>query len=227
MTSDSRGGAGQQGAYLYWDEEWRAEGAIGDWSVPEPWVVSVLRSRLGPHTPRVLDLGCGMGRHSVAFGKAGLEVHAMDLSGGAVTATRKQADRTDLRIDVRVGDFRQLPFADGFFDYVLAWNAIYHGLRDQVAEAIGEVARVLRPSGLFQTTMLSKRNVEYAKGIEIGPDAWVQPDGPEDKPFPHVYSDEHDVLRLHPGFRLLTAFDEEHRTPGSYHWHLLFERAGQ
>lgn len=225
MTSDKSNPAEQQGAYLYWDDEWRKELAAADWSAPEPWVLSVLRTRRGPMTRRFLDLGCGMGRHTLAFSRAGLECHGIDLSESAISSTREAADREGLKIGLRTGDFQRLPYENGYFDYVLSWNVIYHGLQDEVATAIGEVARVLRPGGIFQTTMLSKRNAEYGKGIEVAPDSWVQPDGPEDKPYPHLYSDEHDVLRLHPGFRLLTAFDEQHRAPGSYHWHLVFERA--
>jgi len=224
MSADNPDGAPARGAYLHWDDEWRREAVIADWSTPEPWVVSVLRTLRGPDTRRSLDLGCGMGRHALEFGKEGLESYALDRSESAVAATRERAGQEGLKVDLRVADFTALPYEDGFFDYVLAWNVIYHGTQEEVATAIGEVARVLRPGGVFQSTMLSKRNHEYGKGLETSRDSWVQPQGPEDKAFPHLYSDEHDVLRLHPGFRLLTAFDEAHRDAGSYHWHLVFER---
>jgi len=214
----------EHGAYLYWDEEWRKDLVVADWSTPEPWVVSVVRARQGREFRRVLDVGCGMGRHAMIFAQAGLECHGIDLSDAAVSSTRKQAKRAGLDIELCVGDFQSLPYEDGFFDYVLAWNVIYHGGEDKATTAIGEVARVLRRGGIFQTTMLSKRNAEYGKGTEVSPNSWVQPDGPEDKAYPHLYSDEHDLLRLYRKFRLLTAFDDQHRVPGSYHWHLVFER---
>jgi tellurite methyltransferase len=210
------------GAYVYWDQAWREEAIATDWSTPDPWVVSVSEAKPGA---RVLDLGCGVGRHALAFSRAGMDCYGFDRSDSAVASTRERAESEGLKIDLQVGDIKQLPYADGFFDYVLAWNVVFHGSEEETAIAIAEVRRVLRPGGVFQTTMLSKRNIEHGMGTEISPNCWVQPDGPKDRPYPHVFSDEHDVLRLHPGFRLLTAFDVEHRTPGSYHWQLLFERA--
>jgi predicted MFS family arabinose efflux permease/SAM-dependent methyltransferase len=221
------GGTAGRGAYLYWDVAWRDGEVAADWSTPDPWVVSVSEAKHSPDVRRVLDLGCGVGRHALAFSRAGMECYGIDRSDSAIAETRDRAGREGLAIDLRVGDFQRLPYPDGFFDYVLAWNVIYHGSEHEVAHAIGEVARVLRPDGFFQTTMLSKRNVDYGVGVEVGPNCWVQPDGPRDKPYPHVFSDEHDVLRLHKGFRLLTMFDVEHRRPGSYHWQLLFERGGR
>lgn len=227
MTAREPGGTAERGAYLYWDTAWRDEDVASDWSTPNPWVVSVLEARRSPEVRRVLDLGCGVGRHVLAFSRAGLECYGLDRSDSAIAETRARAASEGLDIDLVVGDFQRLPYPDGFFDYVLAWNVIFHGLEDEVAVAIGEVARVLRPAGLFQTTMLSKRNVDYGVGVELSPNCWVQPDGPRDKPYPHVFSDEHDVLRLHCGFALLAMFDVKHRRPGSYHWQLLFERDGR
>lgn len=211
------------GAYLYWDKAWREERVAADWSTPEPWVVSVSQAKCGPGS-RVLDLGCGVGRHVLAFARAGMECYGIDRSASAVVSTRDRAGHAGLTIDLRVGYFQQLPYADGFFDYVLAWNVIFHGSEDDVVTAVGEITRVLRPGGILQSTMLSKRHAEYGLGIEVSPNSWVQPDGPKDRPYPHVFSDEHDVLRLHRDLRLLTAFDDEHREPGSHHWQLLFEK---
>jgi tellurite methyltransferase len=98
----------------------------------------------------------------------------------------------------------------------------YHGTEDDVAHALDQVVRVLRAGGFFQTTMLSKRNHEYGKGVEIAPNCFVQPGGREDKAHPHVYSDEGDALRLHRRFRLVTAVEREQARAGSWHWHLLF-----
>ncbi len=58
---------------------------------------------------------------------------------------------------------------DAVFDYVLAFNVIYHGDRPIVERTIAEIARVLKAGGLYQGTMLSKRNTRYGCGLEVCP----------------------------------------------------------
>ena len=52
-------------------------------------------------------------------------------------------------VDIRPGLNWSLPFEDGFFDYLLSWNALYY-MRDEtadIAEHIEEYARILKPGG--------------------------------------------------------------------------------
>ncbi|MEO3814443.1 class I SAM-dependent methyltransferase [Sphaerisporangium sp. B11E5] len=216
-------GDGTATAYRYWDARWRTGKGAAGWLVPEPWVVETagrLRERGARH---VLDLGCGPGRHAEAFARAGWTAAGLDRSEHAVAAARRRAEDEGLPATYHAGDFTRLPFADASFDYVLAWNVVYHGDEDVLARVLAEVGRVLRPGGLYQATMISKRNAQYGRGTEISPNTYVQEDGPEDKQHPHLFSDEHDILRTHRGMRLLELADREHEAPGSYHWHLLFE----
>ena len=212
-------------AYLHWDEQWRDVRGRAAWSDPEPWVartVPLLRDR---GARRVLDLGCGVGRHASFLGAEGFTCTAVDRSASGVHHARREAADAGLDVRFLLSSFDALPFAAATFDYILAWNVIYHGDEHTVLAAIDDVVRVLRPGGIYQGTMLSKRNADHARGTEVSANTWVQPDTTDDKVHPHVYCDARDVLRLHRGLRLLAAFDEPQGKPGSHHWHLLFERA--
>ena len=72
--------------------------------------------------------------------------------------------------------------------------------------------------------MLSKRNIEYGKGVVVAPDTFVQPDAKDDKVHPHLYCDAVALLRLHPGLELLACKDASQAAAGSFHWHCEFER---
>jgi len=111
-------------------------------------------------------------------------------------------------------------------DYVLAWNVVYHGDEDVLAAVLAEIVRVLRPGGVYQSTMISKRNSAYGRGTRVARNTFVQPDAADDKGHPHVFSDERDILRTHRGLSLLEMADREHGEPGSHHWQLLFEHRG-
>jgi len=120
----------------------------------------------------------------------------------------------------------ELPYPDATFDFVLAWNVIYHGDRDVVSRAIAEIRRVLRPGGLYQGTMLSKRDTLFGQGTEVASDTFVL-DDVSDKAHPHFYCNAAELVALFAGFELWSLEDWEHRRPGSYHWHLLAERLGR
>src|SRR5262249_20948431 len=140
-----------------------------------------------------------------------------------LTRLDAEASRAGLTVDIRCGDFTELPYETAGFDYVLAWNVVYHGDEDTVRAVLAEIRRVLRPDGFYQSTMLSKRNAAYGAGVQIRPNTFIQPDATDDKVHPHLFQDGRDVLRCHDGLDVLEMFDREHEAPGSYHWHLLFE----
>lgn len=212
------------GAYQHWDQQWREKAGIGTWSEPDPEVVTIGRQVLDRGGRRFLDVGCGVGRHVLALAELGFDAHGIDRSEAGLEHVRAEADRRGLAVSLELTDMTSLPYPDASFDFVVAWNVVYHGLPTDAVRAVREITRVLRPGGRYLSTMLSKHNGEYGRGHEIAADVWVQPDGPEDKAHPHLYTDMGDVLRLHPALRLLSAVDREHGAPGSFHWHLVFEK---
>lgn len=213
-------------AHQHWDAVWRTAQGRAAWSEPDRSVVAIaplLRAR-GAH--RALDLGCGPGRHALYLAAAGFACAGVDASATAIASAAEAARRAGLQVDLHRRAFDALPFEDGTFDYVLAFNAIYHGDEPAAVAALAEVRRVLGRGGLYQSTMLSKRNSQFGRGREIAPNTFVQPGGGEDKAHPHLYCDAGDLLRLHAGLELLAAEDREHGAPGSHHWHCLFEKRG-
>lgn len=107
---------------------------------------------------RVLDVGCGRGLMMIGSAKrlttgkaTGVDSwQAEDLTGNHPGAALENARREGVfeRVDVRTGDMRRLPFEDAVFDVVVSRAAI-HNLNELTdrAQAISEIARVLRPGG--------------------------------------------------------------------------------
>jgi tellurite methyltransferase len=211
------------GADLYWDELWRDRAEPAGWTRPASWVVDVLPSLHDRQVRTTLDIGCGVGRHTTLLARAGFASHGIDKGVAGVARTREAAEAQEVKVAVTAGDITSLPYRRASFDYVLAFNVVYHADEDGLRQAVAEVRRVLRPGGLYQTTMLSKRNREYGRGIELSPNTFCQPDAVDDKVHPHLYTDASDLLRLHEGFELLSAVDAEQSTAGSFHWHCQFQ----
>jgi SAM-dependent methyltransferase len=210
-------------AHLYWDRAWRTQQGRAAWSEPDPWVVSSVGLFHARGARDLLDLGCGVGRHALYLSEEGFAVRAVDRSAAAVSFAGAEATARGLATRIEQADVTALPFPSDSMDVVLAFNVVYHADEDGLARALEEVRRVLRPDGLYQTTMLSKRNVEAGRGTEVAPNTFVQPGAGDDKVHPHLYVDAADLVRLHTGFQLLSAFDAEQTAAGSYHWHCVFE----
>jgi ubiquinone/menaquinone biosynthesis C-methylase UbiE len=108
---------------------------------------------------KVLDLGCGGGRHAFEVCRRGADVVAFDLDPGELTpvtsmfggmrAAGEVSEQTGAR--AVSGDATSMPFGDGMFDRVIAAEVLEHILDDQ--RAMNELARVLRPGGLAAITV--------------------------------------------------------------------------
>jgi tellurite methyltransferase len=211
-------------AYEAWDARWRTAEGRAAWLAPDPEVAATAAwaRRRGAET--ALDLGCGVGRHTVMLAELGYRTSALDASEAGLDHTRQALADRGLQADVRLGHMSALPFPDGAFGYVLSLNVIYHGDPPAVRQAIGEIARVLVPGGIYQGTMLSQRNSKYGCGQEVAPDTFVDNEAQGDKAHPHYYASGLDVARLFDSFEILKLEDREQGGPGTWHWYVVAER---
>ncbi|MHC1774171.1 MAG: class I SAM-dependent methyltransferase [Lentimicrobium sp.] len=67
---------------------------------------------------KILDVGCGTGRHSIELKKRGYSVTGIDLSESMLALAREKARSNNLKIDFLHHDARNLPF-DNEFDVVI------------------------------------------------------------------------------------------------------------
>ena len=110
--------------------------------------------RLGaPAEARVLELGCGPATFWLKNAERvppGWRVTLSDLSPGMVQAAREAVATLPAHFAFQVADAQDLPFAENSFDLVMANHMLYHV--PDVAKALAEVRRVLKPGGRFYAT---------------------------------------------------------------------------
>lgn len=97
---------------------------------------------------RVLEVGCGSGGGTrLLFDRFRAEqVDAIDLDPDQVRVARRRLRGVD-GLRVEVGDVTALPAEDGAYDAVFDVGVLHHVPRWQ--DGVAEVARVLRPGGVF------------------------------------------------------------------------------
>ncbi|MDF1590856.1 MAG: class I SAM-dependent methyltransferase [Desulfobacterales bacterium] len=111
--------------------------------------IDVNRLRLAPGL-RVLDIGCGSGRHTAAIARSkGIQVLGADINPADVIETKKRLifqERLEGkrgRWDLLAASINRLPFKDNFFDLIVCSEILEHIPDHRMA--VAEVVRVLKP----------------------------------------------------------------------------------
>lgn len=135
--------------------------------VPDKLVVESTSLFLRSGIKRILDLGCGLGRHIDHFSRLGYPVVGMDISPKAMQMAKNLLQNRP-KAFLSQGDVLNLPFADKTFCMVLAWRMLHLNDSGHIRQALKETARVTRPDGLFYCSLRSTSNVLFRMGKDEG-----------------------------------------------------------
>lgn len=116
----------------------------------------------------VLDLGCAGGFMAEALAKRGANVTGIDPAAQAIAAARAHAAEGDLEINYDVGVGEKLPYEDARFDVVICVDVLEHV--DDLCEVLSEVARVLKPGGLFLFDTINRNPLSRFVAVTVAED---------------------------------------------------------
>ena len=129
---------------------------------------------------RVLCLAAGGGWQSILYAAAGAETTVVDLSGGMLELDRREAARRSLAVTCVEAPMEDLPLPEAAFDIV--HQPVSTCYTPNLAAVYAEVARVLRPGGLYVSQHKTPTSLQvscsrpgdrpeprrYALGAELG-----------------------------------------------------------
>lgn len=215
-----------------WNWKILAENQKEYWRNPSEESYYLLNRWKGQGKVSFLDLGCGLGRHSILFGKNDFEVTCFDISEEAVSSTRNWAEEENLKFTYEVGDMLKLPFKDNSFDSIICRNVISHSDTAGVKKAISEIKRVLKNEGECFLTLASKAtwgfNVEEWPLLD--PNTRVRMDNGPEHGIPHFYADYEDAKKLFEDFTIInishveTYYEHNGKQYNSAHFHILIRK---
>jgi ubiquinone/menaquinone biosynthesis C-methylase UbiE len=156
------------------------------------------------HVRKILDLGCGTGRHTVYLAKKGFDAYGIDIAEEGIKILKQWLKKEKLQANLKIGSiYKKLPYPDNFFDAVISTNTIHHERIQNIRKAIKEIERILKPSGIIFLTVRRRKfikNWQKNKIIEkygkqanrykvIGPRTYMPIEGGE-KGLPHYLFNE-------------------------------------
>jgi len=188
-----------------WDRIFRADGRI---FTEEHESIHKFIALLPAPPARVLDLGCGTGRHMVAIAAHGYQLTGMDRARHGMTLARDWMTKENLDTQLCEQDFHYpLPFATASFHGLISTQVIHHALLVDIQNTVDEIYRVLKPGGVvFVTTTLYPPKRPNIKEIE--PYTYVPQEGSE-RGLPHHYFDEERLRQTFSAFTILNLFTDE------------------
>jgi len=150
----------------FYDAHWKLPGAY-DNEASDTFQVDIFRTMFPDFEAKVrtqvkgpvsvLDVGCGSGVagrayfHNV-FDK--VDYVGVDMSA-AIEQAKSDFDRLGLNVGLLQAELNSLPFAEGTFDYVFCPGVLHYTI--DMSEAIGNLARLLKPGGHFVTWIYKKQ----------------------------------------------------------------------
>jgi len=133
-----------------------------------PFVAEALPTFKRNKIRRVLDLGCGVGRHCVYLAKNGFDAAGLDASVNALRLAKKWVQEENLKnVTFTRATMTHIPFCDCQFDAVISVSVIHHALKRDVVRTIDEIYRILKGNGLFLANLTSVKDPRYGTGEKV------------------------------------------------------------
>jgi SAM-dependent methyltransferase len=159
--------------------------------------VAAVREMLGDRPgDRVLDVGCGWGRHSVELARSGFAVTGLDLSEYLLDEARRRAAAAGVEPTFVRADMREIPFAGHFDAAISLFSSLgYFDSDDEDVAILRGMRRAVVPGGLF---ILDAMHRDAIARDFTERDWWEAPDGTTvfaERDFDVVAGVSHEVLR--------------------------------
>ncbi len=133
-----------------YDSESFAQGTIGEYDFIEQ-EISFNKS------VKILDVGCGTGRHSIELSKRGYSITGIDLSDSLLAKAREKAEKHDLKINFLKYNARNLPFKNEYDLVIMLCEGAFPLMEtdEMNYEILRNATKSLKEGGKFIFTTLN------------------------------------------------------------------------
>lgn len=164
---------------------------------------------------RILDAGCGNGRHIILFAEQGFDVWGIDISEKAIEIANAWIAKRGLEAHLKVGDIGTLPFENGYFDVIISFGVLDHIPFSEAKRIMKEIGRVVAKNGYIYITLRSTEDAEYGRGKKIENNTFLLQEGYEKGIIQHFFNFK-EIKELLKGFNVFDIELYEQRFPDLY-----------
>ncbi len=122
---------------------------------------------------KVLDIGCGAGRHVKLFAEQGFDVSGIDFSREAITHANEMLGRFNLNAEMVYGDVRELPYKDNSFDAAVSFGVFDYLDSKGMKKAISEMFRVLKTKAKAFVLVRTSDDYRFGRGEEVEENTFI------------------------------------------------------
>lgn len=115
---------------------------------------------------RVLDVGCGGGRHSIFFADHGFSSYGIDYSKTAISLAKKDARDRKVKVNFKVGDILSLPYPKNSFDIINDTGCLHHIKKGDWKLYLKNILKVLKKGGYYKLFVFSAK-IKFLTGQKI------------------------------------------------------------
>lgn len=159
---------------------------------------------------RIVDIGCGYGKHSIYLSQNDFNLTSIDINKQAIEWLKKYIDINHINnINVIEANINKLPFENDYFDGVICSSVIHHQGLKEIRNSISEIYRVLKQNGRILVNFISIEDDSFGLGKEMEKNTFVgSREGEED--IPHYYTDINELKGLFKKFREIEILKNEY-----------------
>ncbi len=165
------------------------------WKEPHDLVVELLPILEKIGAKRILDLGCGAGRHLVFLSDHGFISHGTDIAFIGLKSAKNWLIKRGFDASLSQSEMHHLPYASKSFDALVCLYVIYHGTVERIRRAFQEIYRVLKPGGMSLVTFISDRHHRFGHGERIEKNTFITNIG-ADAGVPHHFCGREELFQL-------------------------------
>lgn len=184
-----------------WKEIYKDRGIVQE--KPSKKIIELVPLLKKQGVRRILDNGCGTGRHVKYLLGQGFEVYGADYSMEALRICRESAGDKYPR-NLIVSDMAAMPFKDNFFDCVISSQVIQHALKPARERAIAEIKRITDFGGIVFLRTISLNQFGFGLGNLAEENTYVDIPKIPDGKTPHHYFSKSELEGYFRDFKIMS-----------------------
>jgi cyclopropane fatty-acyl-phospholipid synthase-like methyltransferase len=154
-----------------------------------------------------LDIGCGGGRHVIAFAKGNFNSYGIDFSKTAIDLAKLDAKENKLEVNLKTGDVLKTKYKEDFFSVVHDSGCLHHMQKKHWKQYLNIIKNTLKSDGYYKLFCFSV-NTKFLTGRKITKERnWISHKGH----YSHFFTKQEIKDLFGKDFKILKTIEEKRK----------------